>query len=103
MYIIILVTVGNEKEARRIARELVAQRLAACVNIISQVESFFKWKGKLDRAKEFILVIKSKKGLFSKVVALVKKMHSYEVPEIISLAVPKGERKYMEWWDECLG
>ncbi|MFA5287299.1 MAG: divalent-cation tolerance protein CutA [Candidatus Omnitrophota bacterium] len=102
MYRVILVTAANKKEARRIAKALINNKLAACVNIISEVESLFYWKGKIDSAKETLLIIKSRKEKVPKIIKLVKSIHSYEIPEIISLPIAAGFRLYLKWIDESL-
>lgn len=102
MYRVILVTAANKKEARRIAKGLINSKLAACVNIIGGVESCFWWKGKIDSAKEVLLIIKSRKEKVLKVIRLVKSIHSYEIPEIISLPITAGFKPYLRWIDESL-
>lgn len=103
MYIVVLVTASGKAEATRIARQLIAKRLAACVNIIGGVESFFRWQGRVDKAKEFLLIIKSRKSKFNQLIRLVKTLHSYEVPEIIALPIAAGEKNYVKWLGECHG
>jgi periplasmic divalent cation tolerance protein len=100
--IVVLVTAANNKEAEKIAGGLIFHKLAACVNIVPKVDSLFRWQGKVDRAKEVLLVIKTKGTAFGKIVSLVKKLHSYDVPEIIALPIIKGEKKYMEWLNESV-
>ncbi len=102
MYIVILVTTSNKKEARRIAVELLKKRLAACVNIIDKIESFFWWQGKVELSNEALMVIKSKKEKLAAITKLIKSMHSYEVPEIIALPIISGEEKYLRWIGESL-
>ena len=102
MYRVILVTVANKKEARRIANSLINHKFAACVNIIGGVESFFWWEGKIDSAKETLLIIKSRKEKVPQVIRLVKSLHSYEIPEIISLPITTGFKPYLKWIDESL-
>ncbi len=102
MYIVIFITASNKNEAERIARALLKNKLAACVNIVGGVESFFWWQGKIDSASEALLVIKSKKQKLNKIIKLVKSMHSYEVPEIIALPIASGSRQYLKWIDESL-
>ena len=102
MYIVIFVTCGNKEEAKKIAAALIDKRLAACVNIMDGVESFFWWQGKVDEAKEALLMIKTKKAKFAKIVKLVKSIHSYEVPEIIALPVVCGYAPYLGWINECI-
>ena len=99
-YIIILVTAGGEKEARKIAKGLLKERSAACINIVPQVNSHFLWKGKIERAAEALLVIKTKRSYLKKVIKLVKKIHSYEVPEIIALPIVGENKDYLNWIGE---
>jgi periplasmic divalent cation tolerance protein len=99
MYIVIFITASDKKEARRIAAELIKKRLAACVNIIDGIESFFWWRGKAERAKEALLIVKSKKERLTKIIKTIKAMHSYEVPEIIALPVIAGDEPYLRWID----
>lgn len=101
--IIVLSTCGSEKEARGIARALVEGRLAACVNIVtSPVESVYSWKGKVETAKEFLLIIKTSRRRFAAVERAVRKLHSYEVPEIIAMPIAAGSRDYLAWLSSAL-
>jgi periplasmic divalent cation tolerance protein len=102
MYIVILVTASNKREAQKIATGLVKAKLAACVNIIDKVDSLFFWEAKIDRAKESLLVIKSKKEKLPSIIKLVKSLHSYKVPEIIALPVISGDKPYLRWIDAAL-
>ena len=102
MYIVIFVTASNKREAQKIAAGLIKQRLAACVNIMDKVDSVFFWEGKIQKTKESLLIIKSKKEKMSKVIKLVKSLHSYEVPEIIALPVIAGDKPYLRWIDAAL-
>lgn len=95
--IVILVTAGNRREARKIARHLVEARLAACVNITQNVQSIYRWKGKLADDKEFLLLIKSTRELFSEIKAAVSKVHSYTTPEIICVPIIDGSEDYLQW------
>jgi len=99
-YIIILITCPGEKEAKRICRALLNAKLAACVNIIKAVESFFWWQGKIDTAKEALLVVKSKRVKLAAIIKLVKSIHSYQVPEIIALPIIGGIKSYLSWIDD---
>ncbi len=99
MYTIIFVTVGNKKEAQKIAAGLIKQKLAACVNIIDKVDSVFFWESKIDKAREFLLMIKSKKEKLPKIIKLIKSLHSYKVPEIIALPIIAGDKAYLRWID----
>ncbi len=100
-HIVVLITTSSEDEARNIAEALVRVGKAACVNIVPQVDSFFRWEGKLESAQESLLVVKTKRELFPEVVELVKKMHSYEVPEVIALPIVAGSEGYLEWLDKA--
>jgi periplasmic divalent cation tolerance protein len=96
--ILVLVTCGSRKEARKIARALVGQRLAACISEIGvPVASTYRWKGRVESAKEFLLLIKTSKRRFVAVRDAVRKLHSYEVPEIIALPIAGGSRAYLDW------
>jgi periplasmic divalent cation tolerance protein len=96
--ILVLVTCGSQKEARKIARALVGQRLAACVSQIGvPLASTFRWKGKVESAKEFLLLIKTSRRRFAAVRDVVRERHSYQVPEIIALPIAAGSRAYLDW------
>ncbi|MDD4900093.1 MAG: divalent-cation tolerance protein CutA [Candidatus Omnitrophica bacterium] len=103
MYIVIFITCANKKEGALIAKALLQKKLVACVNIVDKINSFFWWQGKIDSAKEVLLVAKSKKTKFRKIAQLVKEKHSYKVPEIIALPIVSGSRAYLEWIDGSLG
>jgi periplasmic divalent cation tolerance protein len=103
MHVIIFVTAANKKEANRIAKELVEKRLAACVNLVSKIDSVFWWQGKVDKASEALLIIKSKKSKLERIIKLVKARHSYQVPEIIALPIIGGYKPYLRWLDESIG
>jgi len=100
--IVILITTGSEEEAHRIADQLLNQRKAACVNIMPRVDSLFWWQGKLDSAQETLLVIKTKASKLKEITELVKKVHSYEVPEVIALPIVGGNEDYLKWLDTTL-
>jgi periplasmic divalent cation tolerance protein len=96
--ILVLVTCGSRKEARKIARALVGQRLAACVSQIGvPLASTYRWNGKVESAKEFLLLIKTSRRRFAAVREVVRALHSYEVPEIIALPIAAGSRTYLDW------
>ena len=96
-YLVLLVTTNNSEESRKIASELLNQRKAACVNIVPEVSSLFRWEGELDSARENLLIIKTKASLLNEVVALITQIHSYDVPEIIALPIVGGNQDYLEW------
>lgn len=97
MYVVILVTAGSAEEAQTIATALLEQKLAACVNIVDKIDSRFWWQGRIDSAQESLLIIKSRKDLFARVEALVKSLHSYQVPEIIAMDISLGSTDYLTW------
>jgi periplasmic divalent cation tolerance protein len=101
--IVVLVTCGSAKEARRIAKAVVAQKLAACVNILdARVESIYRWKGKVESAKEFLLVMKTSRRRLAVLQEKIEELHSYDVPEIIALPIVAGSRRYLGWIDESV-
>jgi periplasmic divalent cation tolerance protein len=96
--LLMLVTCGSAREARKIARSLVNARLAACVNVLrSPVESIYRWKEDVEHAEEFLLLIKTVRARFGKVRDAVREMHTYDVPEIIALPIAAGHTKYLRW------
>lgn len=101
-FIVILITCSTDKEAKKIANTLLTQKKAACVNILHRVNSLFWWQGKIDSANEVLLVVKTESHLFDYIVKLVKKIHSYDVPEIIALPVIGGNKEYLEWISESV-
>src|ERR1700689_245451 len=99
--IVVLVTCGSAKEARKIARAVVEERLAACANILaSPVHSVYRWKGRVESAKEILLIIKTTKAGFPKLKAQVNRLHTYDVPEIIALPIAAGASNYLKWISE---
>ncbi len=100
MYIVVLVTAKDKKEAKLIAGALLKDKLAACVNIVDGVSSFFWWDKKIDSAEEILLVIKAKESSFEQIESLVKSLHSYDVPEIIALPIVRGSKEYLDWISE---
>lgn len=102
MYNVIFVTCANNKEAERIARALVENKLVACVNILDKIKSIFWWQGKVEEAKEALLIIKSKRSKLSKIIKLVRSLHGYDVPEIIALPIIGGYKPYLKWIDASI-
>jgi|YelNatPaOPRAMG01_1025707.scaffolds.fasta_scaffold00278_68 periplasmic divalent cation tolerance protein len=100
MYIIVFITCQNLEEARKIAKALLSKRLAACINILPQIESFYWWKNKIEESKEALLLIKSKTSLLNELINEVKLIHSYETPEIIALPIIGGYKNYIKWLDQ---
>lgn len=97
--IVVLNTCGSAEEAERLARQLVDRRLAACVTVISPVRSFYRWKGAVADAAEWLLLIKTSRPLFAPLCAAVESTHLYELPEIIALPVIEGSANYLSWID----
>jgi periplasmic divalent cation tolerance protein len=101
-FIIVLVTTPNKAEAEQIAQTLLKEKLIACANIINPVTSFFHWSGKIDCAEECLVVMKSRRDLFSELVEHVKGLHSYEVPEVLALPIVEGSEAYLGWMGKVL-
>jgi periplasmic divalent cation tolerance protein len=99
---IVLCTAGSEEEARKIARHLVEQRLAACVNIVPQIESIYRWQEKLESTREWLLLIKTTVERFPDVRDAIRELHSYELPECISINVEDGSAAYLEWIEQSV-
>jgi periplasmic divalent cation tolerance protein len=100
--IIVLTSTGSHEEARKIAGALVQRKLAACVNIIPGVESTYWWQGNIETAAEWTLLIKTVRGNFELVRDAVRKLHSYDLPECIAVAIDDGSPEYLNWIGESL-
>ena len=100
--IVVLSTCGSAEEAAKIARALVEKKLAACVNVMPAVRSFYRWKDVLEDEQESLLVIKSSRALFNDLRVEIERLHSYEVPEVIAVPVVDGSEGYLEWLDREL-
>ena len=101
--LVVLVTCSSSAEARRIARAVVEARLAACVNILpGAVISIYRWKGKMESAKERLLLIKTSRKRLEKLRTAVMRLHSYDVPEFIALRIDAGSAAYLAWLEESL-
>jgi len=95
---VVLVTCGRLDEARRIARSVVEHKLAACVNIVSTpVESVYRWKGRVEKAKEFLLIIKTTRRRIARLQEQIAALHNYDVPEFLVLKVDGGSQPYLSW------
>lgn len=101
--IVICITCGTPEEAERVADTLVRRKLAACGNILSEITSIFRWKQAIEHEQETLLIVKSRRSLFSRIVEQVKVVHSYETPEIIALPVIDGSPDYLTWLTEETG
>ena len=97
-----LVTCGSRAEARKLARAVLTPKLAACVNIVGGIESHFWWQGKLDRANEYLLLIKTTAAKTQAVTQVIQAHHHYEVPEIIFTPIVAGARNYLQWIKESV-
>lgn len=101
--VVVLVTCETAKQARRIARALVDARLAACGNILeAPVRSIYRWKGKVETAQECLLILKTSRRRFAALERVVKRLHSYDVPEIIALPIAAGSAEYLRWIEACV-
>jgi periplasmic divalent cation tolerance protein len=96
-YIIVVITTASKQEAENIVQSLLEAKLIACANIIGPVQSHFHWSGKIERAEEYLVLMKSRKDLFEKLLEAAKALHSYEVPEILALRVVAGSKAYLDW------
>jgi periplasmic divalent cation tolerance protein len=99
---LVLTTTSSLEEARRIANALVERRLAACVNIVSKIDSIYRWKGKVEEAQEFLLLIKTTESAVENLRDAIQELHSYEVPECIIVPIESGSEKYLTWIDESV-
>jgi periplasmic divalent cation tolerance protein len=101
--IVVVTTCGSAGEALRIAGALVERKLAACVNIQQvPVRSIYRWKGRIESAKEFLLLIKTSRKRFAELEKAIRRLHSYEVPEIIALPIVAGSTKYLAWISDSI-
>ena len=101
-FIVVLVTAGSTAEGDRLARALVEERFAACVNRIQSIRSVYRWQGKVEENEEELLIIKSTRNLFAGLERRVRELHSYSVPEIVALPIVEGSQGYLEWLREQL-
>jgi periplasmic divalent cation tolerance protein len=98
--IVVFNTCGSAEEAEALARKLLEKRLAACVNVLMQVRSYYWWKDKIEDAGEWLLVIKTSRERFEEVRLLLESAHSYELPEVLALPIVEGSPNYLEWLDK---
>jgi periplasmic divalent cation tolerance protein len=101
-YIQILTTTEKAEDAEQIAQALVEKRLAACVQIVGPITSIYRWQRKIERAQEFQCWIKTRQALFERVQTAIRKLHSYEVPEILAVPVLEGGKDYLSWLDDSI-
>jgi len=94
---VVLSTAGSEDEARKIAHHLVEHQLAACVDIVPGIESIYRWQGKVETAREWLLLIKTTTEKFPAVRDAIRKLHSYDLPECIAIQIEDGSAEYVQW------
>ena len=101
-YIQVCTTTEKEEDAKKIAKVVIERRLGACVQIIGPIKSFYWWKEKIETAEEWLLFIKTKKELYEELEKVIKEIHPYETPEIISIPILFGSKDYLEWLNKEL-
>lgn len=95
--VVIMVTASSRRECRKIARRLIDEKLAACVNITQPIQSVYRWEGKVEQGKEFLMFIKTRRDVFPRVRTEISLVHSYHTPEIICLPIIDGSANYLQW------
>jgi len=95
--VVVLVTCANEEQGASIARSLVGERLAACVNLVGGIRSIYRWRNKLEDDRETLLLVKTRTRLLARLERRVRELHTYEVPEVVALPLYGGSRPYLEW------
>ncbi|AWR85601.1 divalent-cation tolerance protein CutA [Meiothermus taiwanensis] len=103
MYLTVFCTVPDLETARRIARTLVHEELAACVNLLPGLTSVYRWQGQVEESSELLLIIKTRQERYPALEARIKALHPYQVPEIIALAIEQGSMSYLDWISESTG
>ncbi len=98
--VVVYITVSNEEEGVNIAKTLVEERLAGCINIVKDIRSIYSWQGKIEDEPELLLIVKSRRNLFKRLKDRVKELHSYTVPEIIAIPIIEGSEDYLKWLQE---
>jgi periplasmic divalent cation tolerance protein len=102
-YVQVSTTVEKRDDARRIAEALVEKRLAACAQIVGPILSVYRWKGRMERAEEWLLILKTRKGLYDRLEGEIRDLHPYDVPEIVAVPLAAGSRDYLRWIDGEVG
>jgi periplasmic divalent cation tolerance protein len=100
--ILVFTTAGSEKNAKNIAETLVKLRLAACVNILPKLTSIYRWEEKIETAEEWLLIVKTTRKNFMAVRDAIKELHTYELPECVSVAIEDGSEAYLKWIAESM-
>lgn len=101
-YLQVFISVSSKSEIEKITKILLEKNLVACVQVLGPMESTYKWKGKIEKAKEWLCILKTKQSLYQKVEEEIKNIHSYEVPEIVAVPITKGSEDYLNWVDKSL-
>lgn len=102
-YILVLCTCPDQASAATLAESLIQQRLVACVNILPGLESVYRWEGKIERAAEHLLLIKTERRVYTALQAHIQQHHPYQVPEIIAVPIVAGSTDYLQWVSACIG
>ena len=102
-YIQVVTTTEHKQDAQTIARALVEERLAACVQVLGPITSTYHWKGEIETSQEWQCWAKSRRELYERVEEAIRRLHPYEVPEILAVEIVAGSRSYLAWLDEALG
>ncbi len=97
---VVYITVPDEKEAVNIAKILIEEKLAGCINIVKDIRSIYKWQGRTEDEPELLLILKSRRRLFERLKNRVKELHSYSVPEIIAIPIIEGSEDYLQWLEK---
>jgi periplasmic divalent cation tolerance protein len=100
--ILVLTTAASEAEARKIAHHLVERQLAACVNLIPRIMSLYRWQGIIEQSEEYLLLIKTTAGKFTQIRQTIEELHSYQLPECISIPITQGSEAYLAWMEDSV-
>ncbi|SRR5690554_2986442 len=98
----VFMTAGDKEEAQRIAQAIVEQRLAACVQVLGPIYSSYWWEDELETAEEYLCLMKSDRRVYDELEAAIKKVHSYDTPEILAMPVTAGNPDYLQWLQQEL-
>jgi len=97
---VVMITIGSREEGQRVAQALLEAKLAACVNLLPGIASLYWWEGRIDRAEEVLLLVKTRRALFPQLLEAVRAVHSYEVFEAVLLPIEAGSPEYLRWIEE---
>lgn len=101
-FYVVLTTTKDKAEGKRLAKKLVSEKLVACVNVVPRVYSTYWWHGKIKRAEEAWLLMKTSQPKMKRLIARIRELHSYEVPEVLVLPIERGSPEYLKWLEESL-